>query len=350
MSYKEYSILIDGRAFMHESQSGVEVFTAQLTENIQALHPNTKIEKPKTKNRYLQHIWEHIELPIAAKNYDILYSPANIAPIWSFKNTKIVVTLHDVAYLSHPKTVSKFFYLYYKNAMPLILKKASKVVTISESSRDEILKYYPFAKKKLEVIYNGISEYFFEETEVKKENIILYVGSLNERKNFPAVIKAFKKIPKSYGYKLVMVGNFSQNFFIDEKTRAVLEKIKNDKDILLKSNLSIKELRALYQKAKVFIYPSFYEGFGFPLLEAMASKTPVITSNISSMPEICAKSALYVDPYDQEDIAKKLLLLIENENLQKELIEKGYKRASLFKWEKTAKNYLKLFEEVLNDK
>ncbi len=350
MSHKEYKILIDGRAFMHKSQSGVEVFTIHVSKNIKKFHPQTDIKKPKTHNRYLQHIWEHIKLPFLAKDYDILYSPANIAPIWSFKKTKIVVTLHDVAYLSHPKTVSKFFYYYYKTVMPLILKKAAKVVTISKTSKEEILKHYPFAKDKVEVIYNGLSEYFFEGESIEKENIILYVGSLNERKNFSSVIKAFKKVPKNYGYKLTMVGNFSQNFSINEKNRQVLEEIKNDKNIILKSNLTLEELKKLYQKAKIFIYPSFYEGFGFPLLEAMASKTPVITSNISSMPEICGNAALYVDPYNQKEIEEKLIHLIKNESLQKELQEKGYKRASLFRWERTAKNYLNLFEKILNDK
>lgn len=337
---------------MHKNQSGVEVFTTHISKHIKKLHSHTDIAKPKTQNRYFQHIWEHIKLPFLAKNYDILYSPANIAPIWSFKKTKIVVTLHDVAYLSHPQTVSKFFYFYYKLIMPFILKKASKVVTISKASKEEIIKHYPFAKDKVEVIYNGLSEYFFENENqnVKKENIILYVGSLNERKNFPSVIKAFKKIPKNYNYKLVMVGNFSQNFSINEKNRQILEEIKQNENIIFKNNIDLNELKKLYQKAKIFIYPSFYEGFGFPLLEAMASKTPVITSNISSMPEICSDAALYVDPYDQEDINDKLKFLIENEELQKELMKKGYKRATLFRWKKSAENYLKLFEKVLNDK
>ncbi len=346
---KKYKVLLDGRALMHESQSGVEVFTINIYKNLKKFHPDTKVVKPKSKNRYLHHLWEHFILPFLAKDYDILYSPANIAPFWTFKKTKLVVTLHDVAYLSHPKTVSKFFYYYYRFVMPLILKKASKVVTISKTSRDEIIKYYPFAKDKIVVVYNGILDSFFEEQNVQKKDLILYVGSLNERKNYSAVIKAFRMLPKEYGYKLAMVGNFSQNFAIKLKNKNILEDVKDDKNIIFYSDLELNQLKKLYLEAKVFIYPSFYEGFGFPLLEAMASKTPVITSNISSMPEICGDAALYISPYNVKDIAQKLKYLMENEDLQKELSLKGYKRASLFRWERTAQNYIRLFEKILKE-
>jgi len=343
---KKYKILIDGRALAHQTQSGVEVFTANIVKYLNKIS-DISIAKPKSKNRYLQHLWEHIRLPFIAKKYDLLYSPANIAPFWTFKNTKLVVTLHDVAYLTHPKTVSKFFYLYYKTVIPLILQRADRIVTISKASKEEIVRHYPFAKEKIDIIYNGILDSFFEKREIKKENIILYVGSLNERKNFSSVIEAFKRLPSEFKYKLVIVGNFSSNFAIRPKNILALQKAKMDENIIFHSNLDLKELQELYLKAKIFIYPSFYEGFGFPLLEAMASKTPVITSNLSSMPEICANAALYVDPNSVEDIAKKLTMLIKDENLQKELAQKGYKRASLFRWEKTAKNYLKLFEKVI---
>ncbi len=347
---QKYKILIDARALAHEKQSGVEVFTINIIKYLKKIHKNIQIAKPKSKNKYLQHIWEHLKLPFLAKNYDILYSPANIAPIWTFKNTKLIVTLHDIAYLTHPKTVSKFFHIYYKIAIPLILKRADKVVTISKASKNEIIKHYPFAKDKIEIVYNGIWDFFFEDKQIEKENIILYVGSLNERKNFASVIEAFKSLPENLGYKLVIVGNFSENFAIKPKNIIALQRAKTDKNIIFYSNLTLKKLQELYMRAKIFIYPSFYEGFGFPLLEAMASKTPVITSNISSMPEICKDAALYVNPYDTKDISKKLYSLIKDENLQKELAYKGYKRASLFRWEKTAQNYLRLFEKSLKIK
>ncbi len=346
---QKHKILIDARALSHKNQSGVEVFTLNIIKYLKSLNKNISIAKPKSKNKYIQHLWEHLKLPFLAKNYDLLYSPANIAPLWTFKKTKLVVTLHDVAYLTHPKTVSKFFYLYYKIAIPIILKRADKIVTISKASKEEIVKYYPFSKNKIEIIYNGILDSFFEKREVKKDNIILYVGSLNERKNFSSVIEAFKSVPEKFGYKLVIVGNFSDNFSLKPKNLIALQKAKQDKNIIFYSQLDLKKLQELYLKAKIFIYPSFYEGFGFPLLEAMASKTPVITSNISSMPEICSDAALYVNPYNVKDIAQKLILLIKDENLQKKLIEKGYKRASIFRWEITAKNYLKLFEKVIQN-
>jgi len=337
---------LDGRALMHESQSGVEVFTINIYKNLKKLHPDTKVVKPKSKNRYLHHLWEHFILPFLAKDYDILYSPANIAPFWTFKKTKLVVTLHDVAYLSYPKTVSKFFYYYYRFVMPLILKKASKVVTISKTSRDEIIKYYPFAKEKIVVIYNGILDSFFEKQDVSKKNLILYVGSLNERKNYSAVIKAFRMLPKEYGYQLAMVGNFSQNFAIKLKNKNILEDVKDDKNIIFYSDLELNQLKKLYLEAKVFIYPSFYEGFGLPPLEAMASGTAVIASNSSSIPEVVGDAGMLISPEREEELLAAMRYLDSNTKARENFGHLGVERAKRFSWEDAATRLNKILMDA----
>ncbi len=300
--------------------------------------------KPKSNNKYLAHLWSHFVLPF--KNGDVLFCPANTAPIFVPKNKKLVVTIHDVAFITHPKSFSTFFRIYYKLIMPIIIKRANKIITISHFSKQEIVKYYPDAKNKIEVIHLGLDEKYRIIQKTQKENQILYVGSLNERKNFKAVLKAFYRM--QINCKLLVVGNFSSNFVLDDESLSLIKEAKKNDNIVFKSNVTDEELVDIYNASKLFLFPSFYEGFGFPPLEAMACGTPVITSNVSSMPEVCGDAALYVDPHNIDDITSKIELLLSDEALQHSMIEKGLLHVKQFRWEKAAKEHLKILQSVLN--
>ncbi len=342
-------ILVDGRALTHKHFTGVENYAMTIYQELLKTLDVTLL-KPKSQNKILQHLWEHIVLPYRAREYDLLFSPANIAPIWKPKKVKLVVTLHDSAFITYPKSVSKFFYYYYKYTIPRVLKIADRVITISEFSKTEIIKNYPFVKDKIKVVYNGIdTEKFYQSKNQDKEKYLLFVGSLNPRKNIINLIKAFEKIVSKEEIKLKIVGKFSDIYSLSKDEQEVLQIAKKNNRIIFLENVEDKQLVKLYQNALVFVFPSIYEGFGLPPLEAMACGTPVIASNIASLVEVCGDSALYIEPFNIDDIANKIDLLLEDINLQNQLIKNGFKRVEKFTWEKSAKEHLKVFEKVFQN-
>jgi len=337
-------LLFDGRVLTHSHFTGVENYT----KNIYTfLSKKIKIflVKPQSKNKYIAHLWNHFILPF--KKGNMLFCPANLAPIFVPKNKKLVITLHDIAFLTYPESFSLFFRYYYQWLVPKIIQRADKIITVSQASKEEIIKYYPYAKEKTEVVFLGLDRIFHLLPDIEKKDQILYVGSLNMRKNFTSVIQAFTKFNNDK-YRLLIVGNFSSNYNLSQSTQEILDKAKQNPNINFLSNISDNELNLLYNESKLFLFPSFYEGFGLPPLEAMACGTPVITSNISSMPEVCGDAAIYVDPHNIEDITQKLSMLLNDNVLQQKMINMGLEHVKQFTWEKAADKHLKVFNEVLN--
>ena len=334
-------IVFDARVLTHKTYTGVENYTEKILEKLKEII-GIVLVKPFRKNRYLAHLWNHFVLPF--KKGDILFCPANIAPIYVPKSKKLILTVHDVAFKTYPQSFSSFFRFYYNFIIPINIKRADKIITVSNYSKKEIEKYFPFAKDKIEVVCLGVDKQF-KHLNIEKKSQILYVGSINERKNFKGVIKAFESL-KAKNYQLLVVGNFFDNFQLDEATKQLINKAKESENIRFLSNVTNNELVKLYNESKLFVFPSFYEGFGFPVLEAIACGTPVITSNVSSLPEVGGDAVLYCNPNDIDDIAKKMEMVLKDEALQQKMIEKGLQRAKLFTWEKAAKEHIKVFEEV----
>jgi glycosyltransferase involved in cell wall biosynthesis len=336
-------LIFDARVLTHKSYTGVENYTKYILEHI-SRKIDIHVVSPKTTNRYLSHIWNHFILPF--KSGDILYCPANAAPIFVPKSKKLVMTVHDVAFLTYPKTFSKLFQLYYSFLFPFNLKRADKIITISEASKSEIVRLFPYVKDKIKIIPLGIDKKYRVLKDVTKQKEILYVSSINERKNLIGVIKAFEKLPDELEYKLVIVGNFFNLFALSDEMSEVLTRAKKNEHIIFKQGLDDEALVQEYNAATLFIFPSFYEGFGLPPLEAMACGTPVVTSNLSSMPEVCGDAVLYVDPYNINDILEKIIYIITNEDLQQLLIHKGLDRVKHFTWEKSAQKHLEIIKKI----
>ena len=305
------------------------------------------------KNRILRHLWEQICLPFLVKKYkcDILFNPVNTAPIYGVE--KSILFLCDVSFLINPEWFSKSFRYMYCSLIPVLVKKVKKIITISKSSKEDIVKYLKVKDSKVEVVYPAVDEKFNNKKLNKNKDVlriynirepfILFTGSLEPRKNLVNLIKSFIELKKStkIKHKLVIVGVRNPNF---HKLELKIDKIIND--ILLLGYVNDEQLKVLYQEADVFIYPSLYEGFGLPPLEAMASGCPVVVSNNSSLPEICGDAAIYIDPYSVESIAKKIYNILDDENLKTFLVKKGLERIKLFNWEEGALKMLKIFEEV----
>ena len=336
-------IIIDARVLNSNSYAGVQNYTKYILESISD-KLQLSVAKPKVKNKYLSHLWSHFVLPF--KKGDVLFCPANMAPIFIPKSKKLVLTIHDLAFLTYPKSFSKIFQIYYSLLIPYNIKRAGQIITISEASKKEIIDIFPQVKDKINIVVLGIDKKYGIVKDLKKKKQILYVGSINERKNLIGAIESFERLPKELDYSLVIVGNFFDIFSLSKKMKEVLFRAKKNNKIIFKQGLDDNALIVEYNVSRILIFPSFYEGFGLPPLEAMACGTPVITSNLSSMPEVCGDAALYVDPYNIEDITSKMEILINDKNLQKELVSKGLDKVRNFTWRKSALEHIKIFKEL----
>jgi glycosyltransferase involved in cell wall biosynthesis len=341
-------VLIDGRVLTHKKTTGIETHIKNLLNEFSV--NNFDVLIPKYKNKYYCHFWEHIILPFKARKYDILFCPSNIAPLFLTKKIKLVLVLHDLAFIDFPQYYSKLFQKYYSFVIPQNIKRANKIVTVSKFEKTRIIKEFPNVSNKIVFIYHGIEKQFKINNKEKiiKKDYILYIGSFNEIKNFKHVISAYIKLNLK-NIKLVMVMPQIDSFNISYDTKEILNEIKNNENIKILNFMEKNVLKKLYEEAKIFVLPSFHESFGFPFLEAMSSATPVITSKLTAIPEICGDAVVYCDPYDVDDIRKKMEMVLNNEKLQKKMIVKGLERAKKFTWEKSAKKYLKVFKEVLQN-
>jgi glycosyltransferase involved in cell wall biosynthesis len=244
-----------------------------------------------------------------------------------------------------PAAIKKSHLVFYKKYTGRFIRKAKKIITVSAFSAKDINKHYPAAKEKMNIVYNGVRTIFSPTGEDKKtavknkftegKEFFLYAGSVHPRKNLVNLLKAysiFKKRLQS-GLKLVICGRLAW------KNETFLEDLASYKyrdDVIMTGYLPDKELTELMGAAYAFVYPSLYEGFGMPVLEAMRAGIPVITSTHSAMEEICGDAALYADPASPASIAEKMMLIYKDEGLKNKLVDKGRSRQAQFSWDKTA--------------
>lgn len=292
-----------------------------------------------------------LELLKAKSSIDIFFSPTHYLPF--FVPGKSVVSILDVSYLHFPQLFKKKDLYQLKFWGKYSIKKAKKIITISESSKSDIIKEYNVVPDKIVVIYPGIrqeSRIMNHELSTKdlaakfgiNRKYILFVGTLQPRKNIVRLIEAFSKLD-SLDEDLVIVGRKGWMF---EEILNAPEKFGISDKVHFLHDVSDEDLPSFYKNALMFVLPSLYEGFGLPVLEAMKYGCPVITSNVSSLPEAGGDAVLYVDPKDVSDITSKMKKLLTDDKLKKELIEKGHKQAEKFSWEKSARETLEVLESL----
>jgi len=275
--------------------------------------------------------------------YDISYLPTPHGSVF-LKNQ--VVTVHDLLALHFPKQ-HKLQYYYYKFFMPIILAKAKAIVSISESTKNDLIDFYDINPEKIRVIYNGFNQSHFVHKQNAEEyiknkfklgNYIFTVGSSYPHKNLDKLIEAFKDLNDD-SLVLAITGQ------VGSYQKELIEKY-NIKNIIFLGYVDYKDLPYLYSAAKAMVYPSLYEGFGFPPLEAMSCNCPVIVSNTSSLPEVCANAVEYIDPHDIFSIEKGIRKVINDKVYRNDLIAKGKIQSDKFSWDKTTTELIKLFEEL----
>jgi glycosyltransferase involved in cell wall biosynthesis len=253
--------------------------------------------------------------------------------------------VHDLAFLHYPSAIKKSHLLFYKRYTPKFLGKAISIATVSEFSKKDIIAQYGTDAKKINVVYNGVKEVFNPINNEAKATIknkytdgkeyFIYAGSIHPRKNLITLLKAFSVFKKRQqtNMKLVLAGRLAWQYESFEKD---LKSYKYRNDVVLTGYVEDAVLADIIGAAYAQVYPSLFEGFGVPVLEAMRCDVPVITSADSAMQEIAKDAALYADANSHTDIANKMMLLYKDENLRKELILKGRQIVKQYSWDKTA--------------
>lgn len=284
---------------------------------------------------------------------DVFFSMTHYAP--RFSPVPTVVAVMDVAYEQFPELFNKSDLYQLKNWTAYSVKQAEKVVTISNSSKDDIIKSYRTLPEKVVAIYPGIKEvpslephvFGMNQLQAKytiADNYVLFVGTLQPRKNIARLIEAFAKVKVGKkALQLVIIGRKGwqyEEILTAPKKFGVADRVK------FLEGVNDEELSIFYKHALCYVLPSLYEGFGLPVVEAMQRGCPVITSNISSLPEAGGDAALYVDPTNPDDIAEKISLLVNDKKLREDMIEKGRQQIKKFSWEKAAKETMAVLIEV----
>ena len=307
-------------------------------------------------------IREQLNLPIRIPKCDILWSPNYNIPILPTRSRKRVVTIHDVFHLTNLKSLTLPQKAYAAAMFNLSARISDKVITVSDYSRTEILKYLRISQERVDVVHNGVDTTAFtpevdrslaEEVRRKyrmPDRYILFVGNMKQNKNLKNLLLAFLQLTGRNEFndtKLVLVGK-REGFITGDKDLADLLETEHqlNTNLVITGRVLDEELPYFYNRALLFVFPSFYEGFGFPPLEAMASGCPVVVSRIPPLREVCGGAAHFVNPYDINDIAEGIARVIGDPALRDRMIAAGLDRARELSWEKSAEKTAKIFREM----
>jgi glycosyltransferase involved in cell wall biosynthesis len=289
--------------------------------------------------------WEQVVLPRAARAARLIWSPTGAGPVMSARH---VLTMHDVCVLEHPEYYARGYALAYRALWRIVARRAARIITVSDYSRERIIEMLRVSPDRLAVTHLGVDARFRppppEAVERARRRFglmgryVLSVGALSERKNLGRVLEAWRRVQPTTDATLLLVGQGGLAF----STMAGLSGL--PPRAVHVPHVDDETLIALYGGASAFLYPSLYEGFGLPILEAMAVGAPVITSNVTAMPEVAGDAALLVDPFDVDDIARAVRRVLDDGELAADLRARGTRRAMCFDWDRTARQTAEILE------
>jgi glycosyltransferase involved in cell wall biosynthesis len=288
---------------------------------------------------------------------NLFHSPQFNIPLLS--RTPQVTTIHDCAYAKYPEEFSSLTdRLLHAIMFRAAVAKSQRIITVSQATKDDLLTKFKSAEGKIRVVHEGVDERFWHQPDADQAETVkskygidcdylLFVGVMRPRKNVEAILRAFATAHSglSRNLKLIIVGP-QDTRFMDIKKRA--RELNVGESVVLTGMVTDTELSCLYRSALCLVFPTLYEGFGLPILEAMASGTPVITSRRPAHMEIAGEAALLVDPLGIDDLTQAIMRIVEDEGLRKGLVEKGFVRAKAFSWDRCAEQTLDVYGEVLN--
>lgn len=306
-------------------------------------------------------LWEQWALPRAAKKYgvEILHCTSNTAPIWC--DIPLVLTLHDIIFLEPRDKQNHSLYqnmgwLYRRLNVPRILDKCRRIITVSDFEMENIISKLGIPRERMAMIYNGYNDWFKpieDKDEIYKKYIaesgyFFFLGNTDPKKNTERTLVAYSKyLEQSNVKRKLLMADLDADYLNGIIERNHIENIRDN--IVMPGYIVNSDLPYIYNNAYAFLYTSLRESFGIPLLEAMACGTPVITSNTSSMPEIGGKDAILINPENSDEITEMMLRLETDQDFYEQQRQIGLERTKLFSWRKTAKNLLKLYQEVYSE-
>lgn len=282
---------------------------------------------------------------------DVFWTPRHHLPILLPSNVKTVLTIHDLVWVHFPKTMTRLGYLQERVLMRYSVSRSSKIISVSNATKSDLKENFGLVDCDISVIYPGVSDFFFKsqpstkfEKKIKiPDTYILFVGTLQPRKNLGRLLNAYSRLTLNQGYTPPLLIAGSEGWG-DNSVEALINELNLSECVFLYTNPSDDLLLQLYHNALFLVMPSLYEGFGLPILEAFASGIPVLTSMLSSMPEVGGEGACYIDPYDTESILKGMDKILSNKSYRLTLKKNALKIAMLYRWEDSAKNMLNIID------
>jgi glycosyltransferase involved in cell wall biosynthesis len=344
--YRDNMVVMNART-LSGSMGGQQRVTDEIAKRLKRLEsiaPATSLLGTKG------HVWEQAILPFKLKGR-WLWSPSGTGPIAVKKQ---IVTMHDAAPFDVPECFSPSFARFYQTLLPLLARRATKIVTVSEFSRRQLAFHLKIPQKTIDVIYNGVSSAFHPSPleDIAKvaqnfelpERYMLVAATADSRKNFAGLVKAWQDVSEflSPDLHLIAMGNLKRTHVFGDHDLSALQ-ARRFRHI---GFVSDEDLAPLITGAEAFLFPSLYEGFGLPILEAMACGTPVLTSNCGAMQEIAGQAACLIDPHDPQSLREGLLHMARDENLKIRLRAEGLVHAQKYTWEKAADAYQALFAQL----
>ncbi len=326
-------------------------------------HKNTyKLYKPDSTtdfNAPKRFRWDQFTFPGMAKkdHVDILHQPCFSAPV--FYSGKIVVTIHDLIAIKFGQDIPLYSRQFFGKWMPFSYRFADRIIAISEHTKKDIIDILKIPEEKITVIYEAADEackYVADQKiidSVKSKygisgNYLIHIGTINPRKNLEFLIKVFSEVVKKHhDLKLVITGKKGWYY---EGLFKLVEELSLKKNVIFTGYIEDDEKPALYTGAKIFLFPSLYEGFGLPILESMACHTPVISSNTSSLPELIGDAGIKISPHKKDQWVQSINKLLANEEYRQELVAKSLVQLKKFSWDKCAKETIKVYEDLYHDK
>lgn len=324
-----------------------------LTGN-ERLASSVQVRAVPVSDEWLARLWHRAHLPIPVEAVTgplrLFYSPDFTLPP-TLPGTRTLLTVHDLSFLHHPDHFVPQLARYLSRVVPRSVARADRVLADSEATRTDLIAHLGAPAEKVEVLYSGVNPRFRPEPEpgeperlqaryaIGGRPYILSVGTLQPRKNYVRLIRAFARLNTPFA--LLIAGG--RGWLYDE---IYIEAEKHSDRVRIVGFIEETDLPALYRRAALFVFPSCYEGFGLPVLEAMACGVPVVCSNSSSLPEVAGHAALLVDPYDEDGLMEAMQRALEDEELRRRMIARGLEQAARFTWERAARQLLAVFKAV----